>query len=486
MARQAKEHGISVQMPLRSLGGEEVTERIRGRPPRSFGTLPLALILCVASHFARGAPAAESEALVLEGGTLIDVSRFGKSSADIQDAIVVIRGGQIVAAGSRTTVGVPAGARRVNVRGKYITPGLVDGFAALGNQAQANAYLYLGVTSIVGLAGGDARRPPLFLNARPSPRIYRLEHVGYEWTKDDKPREFSEVETTKQVDALAKAGVKVLLISFAITPERTRQIVRRARELGLATIGELGVTSYHEAIKAGVDALVHTSRYSLELAPPEMHEAVAKSPFGQPRIEFYKFLTALDPEDSKLRLYAAFLGSSRVALVPTLSLEYLDLPGHDNPWREPVAAILDPKDIHVPANPLTGNRDAADVDLADAFPPGFSQKVVRIEEAYRRAGARYLTGSGTTAFGTMPGISLHTEVQLLTRIGLTPRQALAASTSNFGEIYRWTRVGQVKTGYNADLLVLDEDPIKDVRNLKKIRMVILDGEILDREKLLAK
>jgi len=422
----------------------------------------------------------------LEGGTIIDVSRFGKSGADIQDAVVVIRGGQIVAAGSRTTVSVPADARRVTVKGKYITPGLVDGFAALGNQAEANAYLYMGVTSIVGLAGGDARRPPLFLKAKPSPRIYRLEHVGYEWTRDDRPREFSEVETTKQVDAFAKAGVKVLLISFAITPERTRQIVRQAHELGLATLGTLGLTSYREAIEAGVDAFVHTSRYSLELAPPEMHEAVANSPFGQPRIEFYKFLTAIDLEDSKLKRYAALLGSSRVALVPTLSLEYLDLPGHDNPWKEPVAAILDPKDIHLPANPLTGNRDAGSEDLADASPPGFPQKVLRIEERYRRAGARYLTGSGTTAFGTMPGISLHTEVQLLTRIGLTPRQALAASTSNFGEIYRWSRVGQVKAGYNADLLVLDEDPVKDVRSLKKIRMVILDGEILDREKLLAK
>ena len=109
-----------------------------------------------------------------------------------------------------------------------------------------------------------------------------------------------------------------------------------------------------------------------------------------------------------------------------------------------------------------------------------------IEERYRRAGAKYLTGSGTSAFGTMPGISLHTELQLLIRIGVPPRQALAASTGNFGEIYRWKKVGQVKAGYNADLLVLNENPVKDISNLKKIRLVILNGEILDREKLLAK
>jgi imidazolonepropionase-like amidohydrolase len=47
-------------------------------------------------------------------------------------------------------------------------------------------------------------------------------------------------------------------------------------------------------------------------------------------------------------------------------------------------------------------------------------------------------------------------------------------------------VGQIKAGYNADLLVLDENPVNDIRNLKKIRMIILNGEILDREKLLTK
>ena len=435
---------------------------------------------------ASGIPAAQSRYLVLEGGTLIDVSHFGKSEADTQGAVVVIHDGRIVAAGSRDKVKIPANARRVDVSGKYIVPGLTDGFAALGNQAQANAYLYMGVTSIVGLPGGDVRRPPLFLNARPGPRIYRLEDVGFEWGRDDNPREFSEVETTKQIDVLAKASVKVLLISYVITPERTRQIVRRAHELGLATIGELGFTSYHEGVAAGVDAFVHTSRYSLEIASPEMHNAVANAPFGPPRTEFYRFLVGLDLEDSKLRRYAAFLGSSRAALIPTLSLEYLDLPEHANPWKEPVAAILDPKDIHLPANPLTGNREAQAEDPADAVPPGFSQQILRIEEQYRRTGAKYLTGSGTTAFGTMPGISLHTELQLLTRIGLTPRQALAASTGNFGEIYRWQKVGEVKAGYNADLLVLEENPVKDVNNLKKIRMVILNGEILDREKLLVK
>jgi len=235
-----------------------------------------------------------------------------------------------------------------------------------------------------------------------------------------------------------------------------------------------------------VHCFVHTSRYSLELAPPELRKEVAGAPFGPPRLKYYEFLARLRATDPAVKQYASVLASGRVGLIPTLSLLYLELPDHENPWKEPAAAILDPKDIHRPANPMTGKPDNGDQSVSDCFPPGMAENELRIEEQYQDAGARYLAGSGTDAFGTLPGISLHTELKLLTRIGLTPRQALAAATSNFGELFGWKNVGQVKSGKNADLLVLDENPIRDVSNLKKIRMVILNGEILDRNKLLLK
>ncbi len=255
--------------------------------------------------------------------------------------------------------------------------------------------------------------------------------------------------------------------------------MRRARELGLATIGELGKTTYAEAIDAGVDAFVHSSRYSLELASSEMRDAVAKEPFGPPRTAFYQFLADLDPDDDRIAQWGSRLAQSHTSLIPTLSLYYLDLPNHDNPWKERIAAILDPKDIHLPADRTTGQAPKP-----PGIPAGLSQNVIRIDERYRRAGAHYLAGSGTSAFGTLPGISLHNELRMLTDIGLTPRQALAAATSNVGEVFRWATVGQVKRGYDADLLVVDGNPAADIRNLKKIRLVILNGEVVDRQALL--
>jgi imidazolonepropionase-like amidohydrolase len=111
--------------------------------------------------------------------------------------------------------------------------------------------------------------------------------------------------------------------------------------------------------------------------------------------------------------------------------------------------------------------------------------VFGLEARFCRAGARYVAGSGTSAFGALPGIALHGELKMLTELGLTPRQALAAATSNPGRIFRWPRVGEIRKGANADLLVLDADPTKDIRNLKAIRLLVLEGAIVDREALLA-
>lgn len=413
--------------------------------------------------------------LVLAGGTLVDVSGFGNSTADIKDSVVLIREGRIAAAGPRSEVKIPAGAQVVDVSGKYVVPGLTDAFSTLNNQAQANALLYMGVTSIVGLGeppGG--RRGPLYLEANPSPRIYRLD---WEWSPDATT---TEAELIQKIDTLAKSGVKALLLHYGMTPEQVRVTARRARELGMATIGEFGLTTYAEGIEAGVNAFVHTGRYSLDLAPPDLRKEVAAEPFGPPAARFSDYLIHLRLDDPVLQRHAATLASGRVGLIPTQSMMYLDLPGHENPWKEPIAAILDPKDINFPANPATGERDPG----VRPPRPERAKRLLELDTHYRKAGAKFLAGSGADAFGTLPGISLHTELALLTRIGLTPRQALAAATGNVSELLGWSEVGQLKAGSNADLLVLDADPTQDVSHLKKIRMVLLNGEILDRERLL--
>lgn len=441
-------------------------------------------------------PAFAGNALILDGGTLLDVSHFGQSNADIADAVIVVREGRIEAAGPRGSVALPADAQRIDARGMWLVPGLHDLFATLNNPGQAKAFLAMGVTAIVGLDDPGGRRGPLVLDAKPSPRIYRLEVIeGYdysnipedEWSVAavlDRGRPLSDGELIAQVDAFAAAGARTLLLYYTLAPQQVGIVARRARESGLLTIGELGATSYPQAIEAGVAAFVHTSRYSLELVPAKVRAEVARSPFGPPRRRFYESLMQVRADSPALREYASVLAQGRVGLIPTLAMDYLELPGHRNPWLEPAAALLDPADIHLPAERATGEQVRAGDAVRDGFPSGTAQQLGVLEAAYAHAGAKYLAGSGTDAFGTMPGISLHIELELLVRSGLNPRQALAAATGNVAELAPWPRVGRIAAGYNADLLVLQADPTLDIANLKRIRWVILAGKVFDPKMLL--
>ena len=108
-----------------------------------------------------------------------------------------------------------------------------------------------------------------------------------------------------------------------------------------------------------------------------------------------------------------------------------------------------------------------------------------INGTYMAAHPLYLAASGASVFGALPGIALHVEMELLVRRGLTPREALAAATSNYADKFGWHELGAVAPGRRADLLVVDGDPAVDIRNADRISDVVLSGVVLDRDKLLA-
>jgi len=447
-----------------------VIEEFLGRPPS-----PAALL----ADIDRLDAATERPVLALVGGTLVDLSHLGSGVNDLPDATVLVRDGRIVAAGRRDQVTVPSAATVLDVTGRFLVPGLIDGFAGLNSPGQARAYLYSGVTTIIGVA--DPRRGPLDYAAEPRPRILPLESVGYDDAGND---EIEPTAVRHRIDRLAAEGVAVLLLMYPLPAESLDVAVERARQHQLATIGELGATPYSRALDLGVQAFVHTSRYSLPLADEALRRRVAREPFGPPKLEYYLDLVARHGDGQGAEAWAERLGASRTALVPTLAMEYLDLPGHANPWLEPAARLLDPAGIHLPADPETGERRSRPGAGADAFPAELSRTLLALESTYTRAGARHLAGSGTSAFGTMPGISLHHEIELLRRVGLTPREALAAATTNFGATFGWSDLGCLDPGCRADLLALGRDPTADLGALDEIELLMVDGAVVDRAALL--
>lgn len=417
----------------------------------------------------------DPEYTVIRGGTLVDVNNLGKSGNDITNSYILVKGDRIVESGSLDKAKIPRNSRIIDADGGFIIPGLIDGFATLNNQAYANAYLYMGVTSIIEVDGG--RRGDYYPGADPHPDIYRLESVG----DDRKSTEAHLADLTE----LYQKGYKVALLKYGLDPGQVKAVMDSAHVLGMGCIGELGHTTYKEAAAMGLGAFVHTTRYSLDIAPRDMAAAVADQPFSDdmnsPKWKYYQFLYSLKPDDPDLLDHARVLGESGTFLIPTISLLYLDLPEHENPWNYPVAKILHPKDINAPANRETGNHEYTP-EVQKNY-TAIAKQEYMIESTYLHHGARYLAGSATDVWGTMPGISSHTEIRLLHKIGLSNREALAAATTNFNQAFGW-KTGKIEKGFTANILVLDKNPVEDLRHLESIRTLIYRGKEIDRASLI--
>jgi imidazolonepropionase-like amidohydrolase len=91
---------------------------------------------------------------------------------------------------------------------------------------------------------------------------------------------------------------------------------------------------------------------------------------------------------------------------------------------------------------------------------------------------------GTDAAGPrIPGFTVHDELQLLVEAGLSPGQALVAATARPAQVLGRTDVGRVAPGQIADLVVLDANPLNDIRSTTRIRGVVLAGRWMDRSAL---
>ncbi len=476
---------------------------------RFLAALVCGMALASVSAHPQGEPVAP---LVLAGGTVIDVSNWGHSARDIPDAIVVIREGKITEVGLPGEVPIPKGARIIDCTGKFLIPGLIDGYAGLNSQAQANANLYMGVTTVVARA--DYQRGFIDSNAQPSPHVYPIDSIGVtdnwsllarqpEWVsklrEGPHPAELSPQDTARQMVDTAHLGTRVLLLTAHLTAANSQWIIARAHEMGLVAYGIFVATPYRVGIEAGVDALPQMDRYDLGVIPDELQRPLIDDPDGSAASTAYDYSEHVSPTDLRLRNYAHFIAAHHAALMPSFSLYYVNLPGHRDLWKEPAAALLDPGRMFDPSDPATGEMMYPLPAWAHHLPAtgqrwmeeDLQKKAAltalrfwRINQTIFADFPHYLAASGADSLGTMPGISLHTELELLVRLGLSPREALAAATNNYPLQFGWNELGLIAAGRRADILVVDGDPTANIWNARRISAIILNGEPLDRNALL--
>lgn len=458
-------------------------------------------VACVLPAHAAGQNRAVSIAIV--GVAVVDVA----TGERVPDQTVVVSGSRITAVGPRQgrgAVRVASGARVVDGTGGYLIPGLWDMHVhALPGERRPRAletffplFVANGVTGVRDM--GDALDTLRAVRARRALTSPRLVAAGplVDGPKPTVPDLSIAVATPadaeKIVDSLASGGVDFIKVYSRLPRDTYSAIAAAARRRGLPFAGHVPVeVSVSDASSAGQASIEHLAEIILDCSSDEVDlrrqvvEAVQPAPPGSAELTRARRSArarALRMVDwPKCRSLFSRLARNKTWVVPTLAvganvadttrahdarLRYFDATTLAA-WRAdaPVPAARAPNDSSAP-------RPAP---LADVAP--YVRELVR-------AGVGLLAGTDLPNFYTFPGFDLHAELALLVQAGLTPLQALQAATLNPARFLHATdSLGAVAPGKLADLVLLDANPLADIRNTAAIRAVFTNGRYLDRPAL---
>jgi hypothetical protein len=432
----------------------------------------------------------QAPALVIEGGTLID----GNGGTPVQDSVVVIQGNRIIRVSRKRQVAYPANAWVIKADGKYVLPGLFDSQNSYSWHF-GEAMLNHGVTSTldVGTTGETAvpYRDAVFHGKVKGPRTF----TG-----------ISRFSTNP--NALVSTGFENPLTHTRVpkSAEETRQLVRIWIAAGADYIlfydGALPMDYYQaafdEANKAGKP--VFTRAYGPVLFPKDAallgaanlpHSsgigiAVTKDPskFKQGRDDRNELDRYAEMDDAKARDLIQVLVAHHVALVPTFMINF---PGYPKEWDQFAAEarllFTDPELLaYYPTNSVQSALQTFlridQGELRERRMKGY-QNAMRFHKMFVEAGG-HLVVSGNTNDNWVPGFDLHDEMQIMADAGLTPMQIIQGSTKYPAEMLRKQNLlGTVEVGKLADLIIVNADPLQDIKNLDKINTVIQDGKVVE-------
>lgn len=432
--------------------------------------------------------------LVIEGGTLID----GNGGEPLRDALVILRGNRIETVSQKGQASYPAGARVLRADGKFILPGLMDAHVHSADWL-AELFLAHGVTSIFDIGTGSqlqlVRREAVARGKIPGPRIFAaLESLlapvgqGHAVFGREGCQELMTVEKAVEVVKRAiAAGADLFNIHRGLTLDVWKATIEEAHKAGLPVVAQpLGPTLYaREAILAGADILEHAAGigYSIVKDPSQWER------HGEIEIQVIDPTPFVDMDQEKAADLIQLMVERNVYVEPDLIAIGRGIFDKREEWKaEDQRLMADPNLAYIPA--MARGKWMANYGEFDYLEPaewdrrkrGF-QNMQRFIGQFVRAGGKVMTGTDTSGNGgwNVTGIGLHREMELFIESGLTPMQAIMAATRNVAEGYRvLDRLGTIEVGKLADLMVVNADPLQDIRNTQKIEWVIKDGKVIDR------
>ena len=399
--------------------------------------------------------------LAFTGATIID----GSGGEPIQDGVLLLQKGRIIAVGSKAEVKIPEKATIKDVAGKFIMPGIINGHGHVGDVKGIEGghysnqniidnlaiYARYGVTTVVSLGGDQAEAVPLrAVNDTAATQRARLFIAGEVITGD------TPAEAEKMVEKNAKMGVDFMKIrvddNLGTTPKMAedvyRVVIKKSHELGYKIATHMYyLADAKKLLDAGSDLMAHSVRDR-----------------------------AIDEE------FIQLIKSKNVGYCPTLTRELSTFV-----YGDTAAFFADPYFLQ--------EYDRA--TIAPLLDPASQEKVrnSRTAQIYKQqlptamANLKTLQDRGVPiVFGTdsgMPkrfmGYFEQLELEMMAEAGLTPMQIILSASKNAAEFLNLKDLGTLSPGRWADFLILEADPLTDIRNVRKISGVWIGGEKVERK-----
>ncbi|XVQ07115.1 amidohydrolase family protein [Spirillospora sp. CA-255316] len=451
---------------------------------------------------ARPVGSEHDESYALTHVTVIDAT----GAPPMRDMTVVVTGTRIAAVGRTGAVAVPPGARVVHLAGKYVIPGLIESHVhSAGPEAVVPPlYALTGVTTVREMRG-DA------LHHQWRDKIQSGRLLGPRWIigspiVDGRPSlhthdtgsliEVGNAREAREAVRQAKRDkADFVKVYSRLNRESYIAIADEARRQGIAFAGHCpDAITIPEAIRTRHQTFEHMDSLMLATSTheKEIREGLAaiivdgsKDSFHRYRDWYaavhpleYKALLGYDP--AKTRALFADLTADHSGVVPTLTVHrVLEVPedNHEtDEWK------------YLPASMTGWWREVADAVTGGRTP----EEARRIREIFdhkkrlvgkmRQTGVRVLAGTDTGNPFIVPGFALHDELELLVDSGLTAMQALQAATEQPAQVFGLGhKLGTVERGKLADLVILDADPLADIRNTRRIHTLVVNGRLITHQ-----
>ena len=398
-------------------------------------------------------------------------------------ATVVVRGASIThvepVAQERPAASEPRARRVIDASGKTMIPGLIDAHVHVEPWTPA-VFLKYGVTTVRDLHSDASVVFPMAKEDSPGrPRIITsgplIDGPGSFWKNAVQVGSVGEARAA--VRAQVDAGAKVIKVYTRLQPSLVAVIVAESRARGVPVAAHLGKTTAVQAAEAGVASIEHLSGVS-DAASDDPGRLLAAHD------DFLAGWTAFELEwqqvpFARLEAVAQLLVARGTVIVPTLALhEAFSRMADADLMRDPALADVPPavlRESWAPADIMGRARWTPDTLAQFKKTLPVLQRFVGL---YSRLGGKIAAGTDTPQQFVVPGASLHRELELYVASGLTPAAALLTATQGAAALLGiQDRVGTISPGMAADFILLDGDPLSDIRNTRKIAAVVKDGSV---------